>query len=37
MQNQRVKTVTSEIPVKGTTFTYAFPAHSFTQIIVKLE
>ncbi|MCX6226054.1 MAG: alpha-N-arabinofuranosidase, partial [Bacteroidia bacterium] len=36
-QNQRVKTVTKEFPVKGTTFTYAFPAHSFTQIILKLE
>lgn len=37
LQSQRVKTVTREIPVKGVTFTYAFPAHSFTQIAVKLE
>ncbi|MCX6224174.1 MAG: alpha-N-arabinofuranosidase, partial [Bacteroidia bacterium] len=37
MQNQRVKIVAKEIPVKGTTFTYAFPAHSYTQIVVKIE
>ena len=36
-QNQRVKTAVKEFPVKGTTFTYSFPAHSFTQIIVKIE
>ncbi len=37
MQSQRVKTVAKEISVNGTTFTYAFPAHSFTQILIKLE
>ncbi len=26
-----------EIPVKGNSFTYSFPAHSFTQITVKVE
>jgi hypothetical protein len=37
MQIQRVKTVTREVPARGASFTYNFPAHSFTQIIMKLE
>ena len=29
--------VAKEIPVKGNKFNYSFPAHSFTQIIIKVE
>lgn len=29
--------VTKEISVKGNEFSYSFPAHSFTQIIIKVE
>ena len=29
--------VPKEIEVKGNKFTYSFPAHSFTQITVKIE
>jgi alpha-N-arabinofuranosidase len=37
MQVQRVKPVQKEIPVKGNTLTYSFPAHSFTQILMHVE
>jgi alpha-N-arabinofuranosidase len=37
VNEQKVRTVNRQISIKGNTFTYSFPAHSFTQIIVKLK
>jgi alpha-L-arabinofuranosidase len=36
-KQQEYKPVPKEIEAKGNTFTYSFPAHSFTQITVKIE
>lgn len=33
----KVKTITKQINLNGNQFTYTFPAHSFTQIIVKIK
>lgn len=33
---QKVRSVNKQITIKGNSFTYSFPAHSFTQIKVKL-
>lgn len=35
--DQKVKTITKQITLKGNAFTYSFPAHSFTQIIIKIK
>jgi len=37
VNEQKVKTVMKQMSVKGNSFTYSFPAHSFTQIIVKIK
>ena len=37
MTQQSVKTKTREINVKGESFSYSFPSHSFAMIIVSLE
>lgn len=34
---QKVKTETRFVPIKGNSFTYSFPAHSFTQILIKIK
>jgi alpha-N-arabinofuranosidase len=34
---QNVKTISKQITLKGNDFSYSFPAHSFTQIIIKIK
>ena len=34
---QKVKTITKQIALKGNDFSYTFPAHSFTQIIIQIK
>jgi len=34
---QKVKAISKQIHLKGNNFTYSFPAHSFTQIIMKIK
>lgn len=36
-KEQKVKTVSREINIAGDTFNYIFPAHSFTQIRIKIK
>jgi alpha-N-arabinofuranosidase len=36
-KQQQYIPVTKEVPVKGNSITYSFPAHSFTQIKVKMD
>jgi hypothetical protein len=35
VNEQKVKPVEKSISIKGNTFSYTFPAHSFTQLIIK--
>jgi alpha-N-arabinofuranosidase len=37
VNEQKVKTINKQITLKGNEFTYSFPAHSFTQIIIKIK
>lgn len=34
---QRVKTTEKQFSISGKTFTYTFPAHSFTQLLIKIK
>jgi len=34
---QKVNTITKQITLKGNDFSYTFPAHSFTQIIIQIK
>jgi alpha-N-arabinofuranosidase len=37
VSEQKVKTMMKQVNVKGNSFVYSFPAHSFTQIKVKIK
>ena len=36
-RDQKVKTATREIKINGDSFVYTFPAHSFTQIRIRIN
>jgi alpha-L-arabinofuranosidase len=37
VNEQKVKTVEKSFTIAGKTFTYTFPAHSFTQLVIKVK